>query len=74
MAPWIFAQLEEYHTGHMTYGNGYWGVLEALYSTAAACFFTAAFGSEKWNMQIPISVIPSLSRCLSIADVWRLLF
>lgn len=28
MIPWIAAQWEEYHTGLMLYGNGYWGITE----------------------------------------------
>ena len=28
MVPWVAAQWEEYHTGLMLYGNGYYGITE----------------------------------------------
>ncbi|KFM26793.1 Zinc finger CCCH domain-containing protein 21 [Auxenochlorella protothecoides] len=30
--PFVLAHWEEYHTGHMVYGNGLWGVTEANYA------------------------------------------
>ena len=56
MGPWIFAQLEEYHTGVMLYGNGVWGVLEALYSTAGVCFLTAIVSPSYWSE--PVFFLP----------------
>lgn len=28
---WSLAQWVEYHTGHMLYGNAYYGIMEATY-------------------------------------------
>lgn len=44
MGPWALAHWEEYHSGIMLYGNGYWGVTEANYLMIALHFFTAAVG------------------------------
>ena len=44
MGPWLAAHWEEYHTGVMLYGNGYWGVTEANYLMVAVHLFTAAVG------------------------------
>ena len=44
MGPWVAAHWEEYHTGVMLYGNGYWGVTEANYLMVAVHLFTAAMG------------------------------
>ncbi len=44
MGPWAAAHWEEYHTGVMLYGNGYWGVTEANYLMVAVHLFTAAVG------------------------------
>jgi ethanolaminephosphotransferase len=44
MGPWLLAHWEEYHSGIMLYGNGYWGVTEANYLMIALHFFTAAVG------------------------------
>jgi len=44
MGPWLAAHWEEYHTGVMLYGNGYWGVTEANYVMVAVHLFTAAAG------------------------------
>lgn len=52
MLPWVLAQWEEYHTGNMLYGNGYWGVMEALYATSGVHFVTALFGNELWNLRL----------------------
>ena len=32
MLPWILAHWEEYHTGVLLYGNGWFGVMEANYA------------------------------------------
>lgn len=44
MGPWLAAHWEEYHSGVMLYGNGYWGVTEANYLMVAVHLFTAAVG------------------------------
>lgn len=44
MGPWLLAHWEEYHSGIMLYGNGYWGVTEANYLMVLLHFFTAAVG------------------------------
>lgn len=44
MVPWLLAHWEEYHSGIMLYGNGYWGVTEANYLMVLLHFFTAAAG------------------------------
>lgn len=49
---WIFAQWVEYHTGHMLYGNDYYGILEATYSLAAMGFATAVLGSDVWHIEL----------------------
>eukprot|EP00210_Caulerpa_lentillifera_P004401 g4199.t1 len=77
MCPWILAQLEEYHTGVMLYGNGIWGVMEALYSTALLNFATAIIGNKYWKVPIhdlvpiplPISVVDLVLVFISITGV-----
>lgn len=32
MIPWVAAQWEEYHTGLMLYGNGYYGITEVRHT------------------------------------------
>ena len=53
MAPWIVAHWEEYHSGHIRYGNGWWGVTEANYVLIALHLFTAAFGPGLWRAPAP---------------------
>mmetsp|Transcript_16607 Transcript_16607/g.49684 ORF Transcript_16607/g.49684 Transcript_16607/m.49684 type:complete len:406 (-) Transcript_16607:348-1565(-) len=48
MIPWFAAQWEEYHTGLMLYGNGYWGVTEANYLLVIINWITAAVGPWLW--------------------------
>mmetsp|Transcript_6585 Transcript_6585/g.17056 ORF Transcript_6585/g.17056 Transcript_6585/m.17056 type:complete len:382 (+) Transcript_6585:531-1676(+) len=50
--PWLLAQWEEYHTGVMLYGNGYWGVLEINYGVALLHFISAAFGPDVWKTNL----------------------
>ncbi|CAL5221609.1 g3829 [Coccomyxa viridis] len=52
MGPWMLAHWEEYHSGIMLYGNGYWGVTEANYLMIALHFFTAAVGPGFWGINI----------------------
>lgn len=49
MIPWMFAHLEEYHTGMMLYGNGYWGVTEANYMIVFLHWTTALLGPQVWT-------------------------
>ena len=44
--PWLMAHWEEYHSGVMLYGNGWWGVTEANYTLVALHFIAAAYGSR----------------------------
>ena len=44
MVPWLLAHWEEYHSGIMLYGNGYWGVTEANYVMVALHLLTAFAG------------------------------
>lgn len=48
MIPWFAAQWEEYHTGVMLYGNGYWGITEANYLLVLINWVTAAVGPWLW--------------------------
>ncbi|KAK9844095.1 hypothetical protein WJX81_004397 [Elliptochloris bilobata] len=52
MGPWVAAHWEEYHTGVMLYGNGYWGVTEANYLMVAVHLFTAAVGPGFWRWRV----------------------
>lgn len=52
MGPWLLAHWEEYHSGIMLYGNGYWGVTEANYLMVLLHFFTAAVGPAVWQVNI----------------------
>ena len=52
MVPWLLAHWEEYHSGIMLYGNGYWGVTEANYVMVALHLFTAAAGpGARWQLK-----------------------
>lgn len=44
--PWLMAHWEEYHSGVMLYGNGWWGVTEANYTLVALHFISAAYGAR----------------------------
>lgn len=52
MVPWFAAQWEEYHTGVMLYGNGYWGITEANYLLVLINWITAAVGPWLWTSQL----------------------
>ena len=74
MGPWLLAHWEEYHSGIMLYGNGYWGVTEANYLMIALHFFTAAVGpgvpvncNDYAGSQIPSGSIFSCVHLMSIA-------
>lgn len=49
---WILAQWEEYHTGIMQYGNGYFGILEANYALAAVHLISAVLGPDIWKAKL----------------------
>jgi ethanolaminephosphotransferase len=53
MAPWIAAHWEEYHSGHIRYGNGWWGVTEANYVLIALHTVTACAGPGVWRASAP---------------------
>ncbi|KAK9829687.1 hypothetical protein WJX72_007350 [[Myrmecia] bisecta] len=57
LVPWILAHWEEYHTGNMLYGNGYWGLTEANYALVFVHFATAAFGPHIWTAHLS-SLLP----------------
>lgn len=68
MGPWLLAHWEEYHSGIMLYGNGYWGVTEANYLMVLLHFFTAAVGPGghlPWTLHPVISLLPSTSAAIS---------
>jgi ethanolaminephosphotransferase len=49
MGPWALAHWEEYHSGVMNYGTGYWGVLEANYLVVAGHWVTMLLGHQVWS-------------------------
>nr|QZD35611.1 CDP-ethanolamine:1, 2-diacylglycerol ethanolaminephosphotransferase [Lobosphaera incisa]QZD35612.1 CDP-ethanolamine:1, 2-diacylglycerol ethanolaminephosphotransferase [Lobosphaera incisa] len=75
LVPWILAHWEEYHTGNMLYGNGYWGLTEANYALVILHFATAAFGPHFWgthlsslvHMKLPIDVTVKESLLLAVS-------
>jgi ethanolaminephosphotransferase len=50
--PWQLAHWEEYHTGVMLYGNGYWGITEALYLLISLHWVTAIWGPGMWTYPV----------------------
>ncbi|TDH73069.1 uncharacterized protein CCR75_009054 [Bremia lactucae] len=52
------AQWEEYHTGVMSCGNGYFGVTEGQLTLMAVHLAAALFGSEFWTAELPLQVLP----------------
>uniref|UniRef100_A0A7R9YWU4 CDP-Ethanolamine:DAG ethanolamine phosphotransferase n=1 Tax=Chlamydomonas euryale TaxID=1486919 RepID=A0A7R9YWU4_9CHLO len=52
MLPWILAHWEEYHTGNLNYGNGYFGVLESNYALCVVHFSGYFFGNSFWTVAI----------------------
>lgn len=46
----FLAQWEEYHTGTMSCGNGYFGVTEGQFVLIGIHFTTAMYGLEIWNV------------------------
>lgn len=60
VVPWMLAHWEEYHTGMMLYGNGWFGVLEGNYSLMSISFVSAIFGPKVWQHTIlPPGTLPS---------------
>lgn len=58
--PWWMAHWEEYHTGVMVYGAGFWGVTEANYAVAMVHFYTFLVGPKGWTAK-PLSWLSSNS-------------
>ena len=58
--PWWMAHWEEYHTGVMVYGAGFWGVTEANYAVAMVHFYTFLVGPKGWTAK-PLSRLSSNS-------------
>ena len=64
MLPWILAHWEEYHTGILLYGNGWFGVMEANYALAVVHLLVYFFGVGMWTktlneilpLELPITV------------------
>lgn len=46
--PWLSSHWEEYHTGVLMYGDGYFGVLEANYILALISLTSGVFGPGVW--------------------------
>lgn len=46
--PWLLAHWEEYHTGIMVYGNGYFGVTEANYAVVLLHVWGYLMGQQGW--------------------------
>ncbi|KAL6785264.1 EPT1 [Auxenochlorella protothecoides x Auxenochlorella symbiontica] len=46
--PFVLAHWEEYHTGHMVYGNGLWGVTEANYAVVLLHAAAGVLGPDFW--------------------------
>lgn len=67
--PWLMAHWEEYHTGVMLYGNGWWGVTEANYILVCLHACSAAFGPRFMRTPL-IAIVPSAlaARCPSLAS------
>ena len=69
--PWLMAHWEEYHSGVMLYGNGWWGVTEANYTLVALHFVSAAFGARRvWSAPLatllPASVASNHPRLVTL--------
>jgi ethanolaminephosphotransferase len=58
MFTWILAQWEEYHTGVMSYGNSYYGVLEANYTLTGVHVLTAIMGRSFWLQDLS-TILPA---------------
>ena len=70
--PWLMAHWEEYHSGVMLYGNGWWGVTEANYTLVALHFISAAFGARAvfgrpLTAAIPTALATRFPRLLTLA-------
>ncbi|OQR96725.1 CDP-alcohol phosphatidyltransferase [Thraustotheca clavata] len=67
------AQWEEYHTGTMSCGNGYFGVTEGQLVLVFVHVWTAVFGSSFWHLQIapffPYAFAEVLVVCLILSNV-----
>ncbi|KAG2524822.1 hypothetical protein BBO99_00005805 [Phytophthora kernoviae] len=55
------AQWEEYHTGVMSCGNGFYGVTEGQLTLVAVHLVAAFFGPNFWTAELPISASVTLT-------------
>jgi len=46
---WVMGHWEEYHTGTMFYGTGWYGLTESLYTIALIQLLTGLFGASLWT-------------------------
>lgn len=67
MVTWVLAQWEEYHTGMMLYGNGYFGVIEANYALASVPIISGFAGVGLW--QRPLHELLPFAPPAALADV-----
>ena len=79
MLPWILAHWEEYHTGTLIYGTGWYGVMEGNYTLAIIHLLVYVFGVGMWTrtlneilpFELPISVgetiMTAITSCMGIS-------
>ncbi|KAL6763528.1 CDP-Ethanolamine:DAG ethanolamine phosphotransferase [Haematococcus lacustris] len=70
MIPWLLAHWEEYHTGIMLYGNGWFGVLEGNYALVVINFISAAYGPSIWSTPLPFTMPSALAGLQCVRDVF----
>ncbi|GAX81325.1 hypothetical protein CEUSTIGMA_g8756.t1 [Chlamydomonas eustigma] len=70
MLPWILAHWEEYHTGLLQYGNGWFGVMEANYALALVHLSVYVFGIGMWERTLNDIVPFDLPISLSVRDLF----
>lgn len=68
MVTWLLAHLEEYHTGHLLYSNGWLGVLEANYSLAMLSFLSFLMGEQvgSWGLWRGEGGVPRFIHALEV--------
>lgn len=49
---WVLGHWEEYHSGCMLYGNGWFGIMEANYSNCLIHLLAAAYGNAFWGANV----------------------
>nr|BAU37044.1 ethanolaminephosphotransferase [Chlamydomonas asymmetrica] len=50
--PWLVSHYEEYHTGVLMYGDGFFGILEANYTLAIIMLITGYAGPSFWHQPL----------------------